>query len=239
MILDSPCPVCKSTYIAPILSLPQMPIFCNVLWSQQDAARSAPRGDIELGYCQQCSHIYNLVFDAKLMAYNRAYENSLHFSARFQSYASGLARSLVERHDLYNKDIIEIGSGQGDFLSMLCALGHNRGVGFDPSYVNESTDHQRTNVTFIRDYYSEQYADYPVDFIYSRHVLEHLEQPRNLVAILRSIQSQTGVVTFTEVPNATFMLEHTALWDVIYEHYSYFGHLSLSRLFSDQGNTEN
>ncbi|HEY54273.1 MAG TPA: methyltransferase, partial [Caldilineae bacterium] len=38
-----------------------------------------------------------------------------------------------------------------------------------------------------------------------------------------------------EVPNADFMLAHTALWDVIYEHYSYFGQHSLSRLFSDQG----
>ncbi len=171
-----------------------------------------------------------------LMAYDQAYENSLHFSARFQSYASALAQSLVERYDLHGKDIIEIGSGQGDFLRMLCALGDNRGVGFDPSYVDEPTDDAGPDVTFVRDYYSEQYAGCPVDFIYSRHVLEHLEQPRDLVAILRSIQdSAGGIVTFAEVPNADYMLEHTALWDVIYEHFSYFGRLSLSRLFSDQG----
>ena len=228
----SPCPVCAATDITPILSLPQMPVFCNLLWPDQEGARNAPRGDIELGFCRQCGHIYNLVFDAELMAYIQAYENSLHFSPRFQSYASDLARSLVERYDLHGKDIVEIGSGQGDFLRMLCALGDNRGVGFDPSYVAESTDDAGPDVTFVRDYYSEQYADRPVDFIYSRHVLEHLEQPRKLVAILRSLPE---IVAFSEVPNADFMLEHTALWDVIYEHYSYFGRLSLSRLFGDQG----
>jgi len=212
-----------------------MPVFCNLLWPEQEDARSAPRGDIELGFCKQCGHIYNLVFDAGLMAYNQAYENSLHFSPRFQSYASTLAQSLVERYDLRGKDIIEIGSGQGDFLRMLCALGDNRGVGFDPSYVAEPSVSPGPEVTFVRDYYSEQYADYPVDFIYSRHVLEHLEQPRDLVTILRSIQDQSEIIAFTEVPNADFMLQHTALWDVIYEHYSYFGHLSLSRLFADQG----
>ena len=231
MTLLSPCPVCAATDAALILSLPQMPVFCNLLWPDQEGARNAPRGDIELGFCQQCGHIYNLVFDAELMAYTQAYENSLHFSPRFQSYASGLARSLVERYDLYDKDIVEIGSGQGDFLRMLCALGDNRGVGFDPSYVAEPDD-AGPDVTFVRDYYSEQYADYPVDFIYSRHVLEHLEQPRKLVAILRSLPE---IVAFIEVPNADFMLAHTALWDLIYEHYSYFGHLSLSRLFGDQG----
>jgi len=219
-----------------------MPVFCNLLWPEREDARNAPRGDIELGFCQQCSHIYNLVFDAELMAYDQAYENSLHFSPHFQSYASTLAQSLVERYDLHGKDIVEIGSGQGDFLRMLCALGNNRGVGFDPSYVDEPSDDDGPNLTFVRDYYSEQCASYTVDFIYSRHVLEHLEQPQNLVTILRSIQAskerstkQAEIVVFTEVPNADFMLEHTALWDVIYEHFSYFGHLSLTRLFGDQG----
>jgi hypothetical protein len=228
----SPCPVCAATDAAPILSLPQMPVFCNLLWPDQEGARRAPRGDIELGFCRQCGHIYNLVFDADLMAYTQAYENSLHFSPRFQSYASDLARSLVERYDLHGKDIIEIGSGQGDFLRMLCALGDNRGVGFDPSYVAEPAADTGPDVTFVRDYYTEQYADHPADFIYSRHVLEHLEQPRELV---ETLQSRPEIVVFSEVPNADFMLAHTALWDVIYEHYSYFGHLSLSRLFSDQG----
>lgn len=228
----SSCPVCAAAETEPILSLPQMPVFCNLLWPDREEARRAPRGDIELGFCRQCGHIYNLAFDAELMAYDQAYENSLHFSPRFQSYASALARSLVERYDLQGKDIIEIGSGQGDFLRMLCALGDNRGVGFDPSYVAEASVESGPDVSFVQDYYSEQYADRPVDFIYSRHVLEHLEQPRKLVETLRSLPE---IVVFAEVPNADFMLAHTALWDVIYEHYSYFGQRSLSRLFSDQG----
>ena len=209
-----------------------MPVFCNLLWPNQEDARRAPRGDIELGFCRECGHIINLAFDAGLMAYTQAYENSLHFSPRFQSYASALARSLVERYDLHGKDIIEIGSGQGDFLRMLCVLGDNRGVGFDPSYVPEPDVDPGPDVTFVQDYFTARYADRPVDFIYSRHVLEHLEQPRKLVKTLRSLPE---IVVFTEVPNADFMLAHTALWDVIYEHYSYFGQRSLSRLFSDQG----
>ena len=63
----SPCPVCAAADTEPILSLPQMPVFCNLLWPEREDARRAPRGDIELGFCRQCGHIYNLAFDAGLM----------------------------------------------------------------------------------------------------------------------------------------------------------------------------
>ncbi|MCA9990344.1 MAG: hypothetical protein KDE29_05015, partial [Anaerolineales bacterium] len=107
---------------------------CNVLWPTPAGARQAPRGDIQLHFCPTCGHVFNADFDPALMAYDQAYENSLHFSDRFQQYATALASDLVARYGLQGKDIVEIGSGQGDFLQLLCELGQNRGVGFDPSY---------------------------------------------------------------------------------------------------------
>ncbi len=231
---SSSCPVCGATRIETILTWLQIPVFCNQLWPEQDAARAAPRGDMELALCQDCGHLFNRAFDAGLTAYDPTYENSLHFSPTFQSYARSLAQRLVESYDLRGKAIIEIGCGQGDFLRLLCELGNNRGVGFDPSYEDEGE--LAPHIRIIPDYYSERYAHIPADFFCSRHVIEHLPQPRAFASMLhRAMSKHTGAALFIEAPNADYMLAHTALWDVIYEHFSYFGRDSMQRLFQDEG----
>ncbi len=236
MMPSSPpaCPVCGSHHIETILEWPQIPVFCNQLWPQQHAARAAPRGDMTLTLCHECGHLFNRTFEASLTAYDPAYENSLHFSPAFQRYARSLAQHLVERYHLHGKNIIEIGCGQGDFLQMLCELGGNRGVGFDPSYVEEVP--LPPFLRIIPDYYSQDYAHLPADFFCSRHVIEHLPQPRTFAAMLhRAMRAHPTAALFIEAPDADYMLAHTALWDVIYEHFSYFGRASISRLFRDAG----
>jgi SAM-dependent methyltransferase len=186
-----------------------------------------------LGFCRDCGHIFNLVFNPELMEYSQAYENSLHFSPRFQSYAESLAAQLIERYDLRGKDIIEIGSGQGDFLRLLCEIGENQGIGFDPSYVPEQDASPASErITFIQDFYSERYADYAADLICCRHVLEHVQSPREFLGTLRrSTEHRSDTIVFFEVPNVLFTLRELGIWDLIYEHPSYFSPGSLSRLF--------
>ena len=146
------CPVCDSGGVRLFMTIPQVPVHCNLLWSAREEALKAPRGDIELVFCRGCGHIFNATFDPLLMEYSQAYENSLHFSPRFQRYARSLAVRLIERHGLRGKDIIEIGSGQGDFLKLLCEIGGNRGLGFDPSYVHNPMESiSSAQITFVPD----------------------------------------------------------------------------------------
>lgn len=232
----SVCIVCGQRAVQPFIELPQVPAHCNLLWPTQSSARQAPRGDLHLGFCSHCGHIFNLAFDPRLMEYSQDYENSLHFSPRFQQYAEGLADHLVARYDLHHKDILEIGSGQGDFLEMLCERGENRGVGFDPSYVPALKAHAHPRTTYIQDFYGEQYASYPADFIISRHVFEHIEQPAPFLALLRRvIGERRQIVVFFEVPNVLYTLRQLGIWDLIYEHPSYFSPHSLAAAFQGAG----
>ena len=226
---------CDSAAPSPVLNMDQLPVHCNVLWPSREGALSAPRGDIHLAYLPGCGHIYNSAFDPELMTYTESYENSLHFSPRFQEYATGLAERLIATYDLRDKDIVEIGSGQGDFLKMLCRMGGNRGVGFDPSYVEEggATD---TAVTFVQTYYSDEFANYPADFICCRHVLEHIHEPVPfLQAVRRAVNGRMDTVLFFEVPNALWTVRQLGIWDIIYEHCSYYSPVSLDHLFRHAG----
>jgi SAM-dependent methyltransferase len=171
------------------------------------------------------------------MNYGREYENSLHYSPRFQEYASSLARRLIETYDLRSKTVLEIGCGKGDFLNMLCEFGENSGIGFDPSYEESrfSADSQK-RFSVINDFYSEKYAEYSADLIVCRHVLEHIESPRTFLNMLRRGTGSNGnTILFFEVPNVMFTLKDLGIWDLIYEHCGYFSEASLSYLFDSSG----
>ncbi len=226
-----PYPICDDSEIIPLVDMPSMPVHCNVLWSTYEEAINAPRGRIRLGYFADCGHVYNLAFDPSLMEYTQEYENSLHFSPVFQEYATALAERLVRRYDLRGKDIVEIGAGKGDFLIMLSRLGANRGWGYDPSYVPEE-GYTADGVTFIQDFYSEKYIDQQADLIVCRHVLEHIEDPDSFIAqVRRAVGPRERTVVFFEVPNSLWTLRQLGIWDIIYEHCSYFSPVSLARVF--------
>jgi len=226
------CPVCSSRKINLFFTLHDVPVHCNVLFESREEALAAPCGNIHLGYCADCGHIYNFAFDPGRMKYSQDYENSLHFSPRFREYADNLAESLVSRYNLHGKDIIEIGCGKGDFLNQLCLDGRNNGTGFDPSFEpGREGITQAGNLIFIRDFYGEKYARYQADMICCRHVLEHIKSPRDFMQTLKNTIGEKNSIVFFEVPNVRFTLEGLAIWDIIYEHCSYFSAQSLVRLF--------
>jgi len=231
------CPVCSSTDISRVFEIPEVPIHCNLLLSTRQKALDAPKGDIQLGFCLNCGHIFNLAFNPNLMKYTPNYENSLHFSPCFHSYAELLADRLIKRYDLYGKNIIEIGCGQGEFLALLCELGGNQGIGFDPGFIPKLRGNENLKrVTFIQDFYSKRYAHYKADMICCRHVLEHIHNPKTFMTMLRrTIGSRSHTIVFFEVPNALFILNDLAIWDIIYEHCSYFSPHSLKHLFTSCG----
>ena len=51
----------------------------------------------------------------------------------------------------------------------------------------------------------------------------------------RAIGNRIGTPVFFEVPNAQKIFHELSIWDIIYEHCSYFTHLSLAHAFSYSG----
>jgi len=232
-MINFTCPVCNSLNIEIFIEICQIPVYCNLLYETREEALDAPVADMKLGFCKKCGHIYNYAFDPDSMDYAQNYENALHFSVRFKKYAEELAYRLVKKYNLYDKDIIEIGCGDGYFLKLLCEIGNNRGVGFDPSCSAEKfIENFGSSITFINDFYSSRYNSYQADFIGCRHVLEHIQFAGDFLQSLRdAIGNRLDMVLFFEVPNGFYTLKEFGIWDLIYEHCNYFTPPSLTALF--------
>ncbi|MEM1255651.1 MAG: class I SAM-dependent methyltransferase [Cyanobacteria bacterium P01_H01_bin.21] len=231
------CPNCGHQGLWLFYNVRQVPVHSCLMLPTQDDALNFPQGDVILGVCAQCGFITNVAFDSKWSAYAPNYEDQQSFSPTFNQFALDLANRLIDKYDLRNKDIVEIGCSKGDFLLLLCELGGNRGVGIDPSVLPGRVQNKAASrVTFIQDYYSEKHAQYVGEFICCRHTLEHIQPTAEFLKTVRnSIGDHQDTIVFFEVPDTIRVLQDLAFEDIYYEHCSYFTPGSLARLFRSCG----
>jgi len=227
------CPNCAGRGMQVFYRVSDIPVHSCLPVASAEEAAHFPTGALELAVCDRCGFIGNARFDPRVHNYSPAYEETQGFSPTFNHFARALAQRLVADYGLRGKDVLEIGCGKGEFLALLCELGAARGIGIDPSFIRERlASDAAARLTFIRDFYSEKYADLKADFVCCRHTLEHIAPTRAFVQTLRrALGERTDTLVFFEVPDTMRILREGAFWDIYYEHCSYFTTGSLARLF--------
>ncbi|HEY53857.1 MAG TPA: methyltransferase domain-containing protein [Caldilineae bacterium] len=234
---SSACPACNATDLSVFYEVSAAPVHSVLLHFDRDEALNYPTGDIRLAFCPTCGFISNIAFDPSLHEYSDRYEETQGFSPTFGAFHRRLAQHLIDRYDLHGKDILEIGCGKGEFLTLLCELGDNRGVGVDPAYVPGRLDSPAAGrITFIRDFYSERYAHLRADFVVCKMTLEHIPDVGEFVSMVRrAIGDRPDTTVFFQIPEIRRILRDLEFVDVYYEHCSYFSAGSLARLFRRSG----
>jgi ubiquinone/menaquinone biosynthesis C-methylase UbiE len=237
--LQTTCPNCTTPGLEPFYEARGIPAHSVMLMHTREEAINYPKGDLSLGFCRACGFITNMLFDVSMNEYSSNFEETQHFSAKFDAWARGLVDRLVDDYDIRGKRVIEIGCGKGEWLELLCEAGGNYGVGIDPGchpgrLKNEGDGPGQ--VKLIQDLYSEKYADIPADVVACRHTLEHIQPTREFMQMVRRvIGDRPDTLVFLEVPDMTRVLRERAFWDVYYEHCTYLTAGSLARLFRSTG----
>lgn len=231
------CPSCRTPRLEIFFEQQGVPAHSCLLMASAEEARSYPRGSLRLGFCRACGFISNTAFDASLSHYSDAYEETQGFSATFRAFADSLAQRWIDKYDIHDKTILEIGCGKGEFLVKMCELGNNRGIGIDPSYRPERTDSTAAGrLSFLRELYSGDHAGIDADVVVCRHTLEHIHPVADFMAqVRRGIGDRRDVTVLFEVPDVLRVLREVAFWDIYYEHCAYFSLGSLGRLFRASG----
>ena len=147
----------------------------------------------------------------------------------FNAFHERLARDLIARFDMHGKRVVELGCGQGEFVTMLAELGDNQGFGFDQVI---RAPGKRGKVTVIRDFYAEPFGDVAPDFVCCKMTLEHVHDVAEFLGRLRrTVGDRPETVVFFMIPEVTRILNLRAFWDIYYEHCSYWSPGSLARAF--------
>jgi SAM-dependent methyltransferase len=224
------CPGCDSDASQQFYSLPAVPVHQVKLVPSREAALDCARGDIGLRFCSHCGFVWNAAFDASLMRYDEDYESTQTVSPTFNRFHERLARDLIERFDVRAKRVVEVGCGQGEFITMLAQFAGNHGYGFDQVHREAGTASH--GVTFIKDFYGPAYKSLEPDFVCCKMTLEHVHDTGPFLRNMRAAMGdRPDSVIFFMIPEITRILSLRAFWDVYYEHCSYYSPGSLARHF--------
>jgi SAM-dependent methyltransferase len=230
------CPSCGERDVHVFYLAPDVPVNSVLLLASKEEAVTFPTGSIALGHCRACAFVYNTAFEPSRLEYSTRYEETQGHSPTFRAWHEALAARLVDRYDLRRKRIIEIGCGKGEFLRLLCELGDNHGVGFDPSYVpGREGVARRGRTEFVQDFYGEAYTKLTADFLCCKMTLEHVGPVGEMMRAVRRTVADQDAVIFFQVPDVLRILRERAFWDIYYEHCSYFSVGSLARVFRASG----
>jgi SAM-dependent methyltransferase len=193
-----------------------------------------PTGDIVLAVCSGCGFIFNAAWNSERTVYSDQYEETQGFSPTFQAFNRAIAEELVNSYDIRGKTVLEVGCGKGEFLNLICEIGGNSGIGYDPSFV-PSRQRSEQGIRFVREFFTEETNEVAPDLLCCKMTLEHVGQTHRFLSSVRSVANRNDSVIFFQVPDVDRILREGAFWDVYYEHCSYFSATSLKHLFIGTG----
>jgi len=233
---DESCPGCEAGSLQPFFEIETAAANVGTLPTSAELARRAARGSIELVICRQCGLIHNRCYDVSRVGFEPGYEVSLFHTRVFREYIQGVCDRLIQRYDLNNKRILEIGCGGGDFLKLICQSGGNQGTGIDPTIARESTQQLgRGEVTLLPGFFQNEHADLIGDFVCCLSVFEAIPNPLGFLQRLRACIGDRDVPVYFEVFNGFRSIELGEVWSIHYEQCNYFSLDSLKSLFPRAG----
>ena len=227
------CPSCGAPAERSFYEVAGVPVHQVKLVPTRAEALNCARGDIRMCFCASCGFVWNGAFEPARMRYEDDYESTQAMSPTFNAFHERLARDLIERFDLHGKRVVEVGCGQGEFITMLAEIGGNEGYGFDRVIRHPGTTGK---VTLIKDWYAEPYRDLAPDFVCCKMTLEHVHDVSTFLrSVRRTVGDRPESVVFFMIPEITRILSVRAFWDIYYEHCSYWSPGSLARAFRIAG----
>ncbi len=232
------CIACGFPVTHLLFKLQDQPLAALYLPRSKDAARNLNRLPLDFHRCAKCGHIFNIDFDYAKVPYENNSNLMYNTGSGWMDYMEKLAARLVEKSLGKPSSWLEIGCGDGNFLERIGK--HNpmaKLVGFEPGI--EARNAAKRGIEAIEDCFipERDLKKYRPDFIICRHVLEHLECPRSLLAetVRWCMEYDLTPLLVAEVPCIEKAITNARVNDYLYEHVSNFTMDSFRALFESTG----
>jgi SAM-dependent methyltransferase len=234
-MLNSPedlnCRLCHSSELQLFLLLANSPNNISYLLEKENVSKDKPL-DLKVYLCSQCGFVQ---LSSLLMPnYYDDYLMTVSHSQQMRDYQHSQASTFIKKFNLYGKKVIEVGCGDGNYLSTLIDLGVNA-FGVEPSskFRNIALA-KRLNI--FEGYVDSQLPipESPYDAFVTRQVLEHIDNVHEFLQGIR-LSLSTDAVGLIEVPSIEQSIEKGRFYDFFSDHVNYFSVRTLSYALERNG----
>jgi len=202
----------------PLIIYKNMPNIAQYL-PDKDTVKDDMGVDIEIYQCRYCGLIQ---LSSEPVSYYRQVIRSSGFSEEMKEFRQDQFKKFVSNYSIKDKKIVEIGCGNGEYLSIMQQFCSNSyGIEYSDDSVKKCRERGLNVAKGFIDTESYKLEEKPFDAFFMMNFLEHLPEPN---IALRGIYNNLSddAVGLVEVPNFNMILYKKIFADFSTEHLFYF-----------------
>lgn len=226
------CLLCNGLlYEEPLITLENMPASAQDIPTEQEVKNDRAM-TLELYQCKGCGLVQ---FNCPPVGYYKDVIRSGGYSTTMVELRRRQYSHLIDTYGLAKKKFIEIGCGQGEFLSVLSEFDVKAyGIEHKDSLV-EIAKSKGLNVQ--KDFMLNEDTRLdggPFDVFLSFNFLEHQPDPNGMIQGIYNNLTEDGMGLVT-VPSLEYILEHNGYYELLRDHLAYYTFETLAFLFHKNG----
>jgi hypothetical protein len=231
------CPACHSNDLELLIDMGDQPMSLVALQKDPHHSKVQKCHPIKMLICRNCAHVFNSEYSSENVRYTDTGCRMFNAGSGWQDHIDvvyGLLLPIVKDETL--DLIIEIGAGDCEFLAGLDTTAGR--IAVDPCEAVLSA--AKHGFTFYREHF-DPVKHIPRDsgniLLIMRHLLEHLERPRDILEdIARAAKARPhSTILYLEVPSCENALRNCRIEDWTYEHPQHFTINSMRALLRASG----
>ena len=215
----------------PLMILDNMPASAQDI---PDAYQVKNDHGLTLNLCQ-CPKCGLVQFDCKPVSYYRDVIRSGGYSSTMHDLRYSQYKHLIETYHLEGKKFIEVGCGQGEFLSVLNEFPVKTfGIEHKATLVELAKSKGLNVVQGFVENGECKIQGAPFDVFLSFNFLEHQPNPNEMLEGIYNNLTDDGMGLIT-VPSLEYILEHDGYYELIRDHLAYYSFETLRFLLEKNG----
>jgi len=226
------CKVCsKELFTVPLLEFANMPKSAQKLPSQKELSFDSSV-DLKIFQCSGCGLVQ---LATEPVPYYREVIRATGISSEMTQFRKEQFQKFAEKYNLSDKSILEIGTGKGEFLSIMNEFIPNC---FGIEYAEESVQVCKKKNLNVSQYFFNKSTDKiensPFDAFYILSFLEHIPNINAFLEAIKNNITEDGI-GIIEVPNFDMILKNNLFSEFIADHLYYFTKETLTSTLNING----